>query len=198
MTIGIISGAGGTSGQRISTSDRRQTISATYGKENVTIKVGEEKNLLDEYREMGVDLQLTGAQSEETLTEEEKEEQRKMEQEKNLMRMYQEQMEAAKDNADAMGEAMKDVGRALEIARRMMKGDIVPPSDEKFLMDYNKDIYMGAKNMQAMAQNEDPEKHDSVLEEEESEGNASVKVEGNDISIDASSVNLVRTELPKQ
>ncbi len=188
---GITLGTGDASGQRIARGDVKNKISVAKGIKNVTVKVAEEKNLLDEYRELGVDLQLTEVQPEE-------EQARKAQQERNMMDMYQQQMEAAKENADAMGEAMKDVGRALEIARRMMKGDIVPPSDEKFLMDYNKDIYMGAKNMQAMAQNEDPEKHDSVLEEEESEGNASVKVEGGDISIDASSVNLVRTELPKQ
>ncbi len=187
-------------------SDLRNRIATdTYVKENVsvsrntiTVNATETKSVLQEYRDQGVDLQLTGLQPE-ALSEEVAEKQRKEEDTRNMTEMYQQNLEAAKENAEAMGEGVKDMGRALEIARRMMAGDIVPPSDEKFLMDYNKDIYMGAKNMQAIAQNEDSKKHDSVLEEKEEESkSANMKQDGGDISIDASSLKLVKAEIPNQ
>lgn len=144
---------------------------------------------LQQYKAQGVDLELSGEYSK--FTEEELEEMKKSEETRSLAEMYQEQLESAKEAAKAAGEGYEDMGKALEIARRMMHGDIVPSSDEKFLMDYNKDVYMAAKNMQAMAQNEKSKKYDSLLEDEEDEeGKASVSAEGGDLVIDASGLNL--------
>lgn len=144
---------------------------------------------LQQYKAQGVDLELSGEYSK--FTEEELEEMKKSEETQSLAEMYQEQLESAKEAAKAAGEGYEDMGKALEIARRMMHGDIVPSSDEKFLMDYNRDVYMAAKNMQAMAQNEKSKKYDSLLEDEEDEeGKASVSAEGGDLVIDASGLNL--------
>lgn len=144
---------------------------------------------LQQYKAQGVDLELSGESG--RYTEEELEEMKKSEEIKSLAEMYQQQLESAKEAAKAAGEGYEDMGKALEIARRMMHGDIVPSSDEKFLMDYNKDVYMAAKNMQAMAQNEKSKKYDSLLEDEEGEdGKASVNEEGGDLVIDASGLNL--------
>ncbi len=196
---GTISGAGSTNMQNVITKSMQQNEAGIRKRESVsikgssiTVKAAGENCILEQYREQGVDLQLTGVQPEEVCSEEELEEQRMKESEQRMVEMYQQQLEAAKENAEAAAEGFADIGRAMEIARRMMKGDIVPASDEKFLMDYNKDIYMGAKNMQAMAQNEDPKKHESVLEEDEESGeSASVKVDGGDITIDATSINMI-------
>lgn len=150
--------------------------------------------VLDQYRENGVDLDLSGMVSAESVsvyTEEEIEKMRKEESEKRLRESYQEQAEAAKEAAEGMSEEFGDLAKAVEIARRLMHGDIVPQSDEKFLMDFDKDMYLGAKSMQALAQNEDAKKYDSLLDdEEEEEGESSVSVEGGDVVIDASRLNL--------
>lgn len=60
-----------------------------------------------------------------------------------------------------------DLSRALAIARRIMKGDKVPPKDESFLFRYNSDLYLKAKMMAAIQAN--PKKHKSLLDELEEE-----------------------------
>lgn len=129
---------------------------------------------LEQYRENGVDLELNSS----------------------LQKLYQEQAEAARKNAEAAGEGFEDMGRALEIARRLMHGDRVPGSDEKFLMDYNRDLYMSAKNMQALAKNKDPKDYDSVLEEEEKQEAVERDSAGN-LTIDASGLELCQ-EMPSK
>ena len=40
----------------------------------------------------------------------------------------------------------------MTVYRNMAKGDIVPPGDERRLMEYDKDMYQFAKTAQMMAQ----------------------------------------------
>lgn len=61
-------------------------------------------------------------------------------------------------------------------------------------MDFDKDMYLGAKSMQALAQNEDKKKYDSILEDEEEEEGSSVSIEAGDAVIDASKLNLCQEE----
>lgn len=166
----------------------------TVKEDQISVKAAQPGTVLDQYRVQGVDLELSGEQPESVYTEEDLEKMRAEAEMKNLQEMYQENLEAAKEAAEAAGEGFEDLGRALEIARRMMHGDIVPASDEKFLMDFNRDIYMGAKNMQALAKNDDPEKYDSLLEDEEGEG-AGVTADGPDITVDASGLNLCQPNM---
>lgn len=161
--------------------------------DHVTVKAQQNETILDEYRNQGVDLELSGEQPEGKFTEEELAQMREEEQNDTLRKMYQEQAEAAKENAEALGEELQDMARALEIARRISNGDHVPASDEKFLMDFNKDIYLGAKSMQAIAKNEDPKDYKSILEEEEEEGSG-VEITDGEIVIDASGLNLCHTD----
>lgn len=163
--------------------------------DRIQVNAAKQGTILDEYRNSGVDLELSGAAAEESVfTEEELEQMRKEEAEKRMRESYQEQVEAAKEAADAMSEEFGDLAKAVEIARRLMHGDIVPQSDEKFLMDFDKDMYLGAKSMQALAQNEDKKKYDSILEDEEEGEGSSVSVEGGDAVIDASKLNLCQEE----
>lgn len=163
--------------------------------DRIQVNAAKQGTILDEYRNSGVDLELSGAAAEESVfTEEELEQMRKEEEEKRMRESYQEQVEAAKEAADAMSEEFGDLAKAVEIARRLMHGDIVPQSDEKFLMDFDKDMYLGAKSMQALAQNEDKKKYDSILEDEEEGEGSSVSVEGGDAVIDASKLNLCQEE----
>ena len=57
--------------------------------------------------------------------------------------------------AKQQGEAAKDygeeMGKIMTVARRLMHGDQVPMQDEKKLMEYDKDLYIMAKNAGMMA-----------------------------------------------
>ena len=45
--------------------------------------------------------------------------------------------ESAKQQGEAMKDYYRDMAKVMEVARRLMKGDIVPSTDEKKLMEYN-------------------------------------------------------------
>ena len=74
---------------------------------------------------------------------------------------------ASEQQKDAAAEHAADMGKILLVAHRIMKGDIVPFSDERKLMEFSMDMYQIAKNVGAMAQREKREKHKSLWEEEE-------------------------------
>ena len=73
--------------------------------------------------------------------------------------------------AKQQGEAAKDygeeMGKIMTVARRIMHGDHVPAQDEKKLMEFDKDLYMMAKNAGMMAKLEKRKKYESLWEEEE-------------------------------
>lgn len=68
---------------------------------------------------------------------------------------------------EATQEYVEDLGKIMKVARRLMKGDIVPPNDEKKLMEYSMELYQAAKNIGSLAKQEEKEKHDSLWDEEE-------------------------------
>ena len=72
--------------------------------------------------------------------------------------------EQQKESAKEYGEEM---GKILTVARRIMDGDIVPPSDEKKLLEYSPELYQMAKNIGMLKQLEEREEHDSLWEDEE-------------------------------
>ncbi|MBR3825267.1 MAG: hypothetical protein IKJ39_08715 [Lachnospiraceae bacterium] len=76
-------------------------------------------------------------------------------------------MEVAKQQGEAMEEYAIDMGKIMEVARRLMKGGIVPPTDEKKLMEYSMELYQAAKNIGVMAKEKDKEEYDSLWEEKE-------------------------------
>lgn len=75
--------------------------------------------------------------------------------------------EVAEQQKDAGKEYAEEMGKIMEVARRIMKGSIVPASDEKKLMEFSMDMYQVAKNIGAMARQEKKEKYDSLWREEE-------------------------------
>lgn len=83
-----------------------------------------------------------------------------------MIRMFQKAKSAGKKKASPTNALSK----ALAIARRIMRGDKVPPKDESFLFRYNSDLYLKAKMM--AIQNQKPEKHKSLLDEQKEEGAA--------------------------
>lgn len=86
-----------------------------------------------------------------------------------LMTQWTGQMNAlaAKQQGDAMEEYAEDTMKVMEVARRLMKGAIVPATDEKKLMEYSMELYQTAKNIGAMAQQRKKEEYDSLWEDEE-------------------------------
>ena len=76
-------------------------------------------------------------------------------------------MEVAKQQGETMEEYAIDMGKIMEVARRLMKGGIVPPTDEKKLMEYSMELYQAAKNIGAMAKEKEKEEYDSLWEEKE-------------------------------
>lgn len=56
--------------------------------------------------------------------------------------------------------------KMMEIARRLSRGDKVPATDEKKLMEFDAEMYHSAKLQGMMAKNKDRKKHDSLFEDE--------------------------------
>lgn len=73
--------------------------------------------------------------------------------------------ETGSSEADALGEQMKTMERCHKIAARIMRGDKVPPQDERYLMLNDPDSYKLALAMRTPKRN--PKKWKSVLKEEE-------------------------------
>lgn len=73
----------------------------------------------------------------------------------------------AEQQADATEEYAAEMGKIMEVARRIMRGGIVPASDEKKLMEYSNELYQAAKSIGAMIQRRKREKYDSLWEDEE-------------------------------
>jgi len=76
-------------------------------------------------------------------------------------------MVVAEQQGDAAKEYAEDLAKIMEVARRLMKGDIVPQNDEKRLMEYSMEMYQAAKNMGALAKQKEREEHESLWDEEE-------------------------------
>lgn len=65
---------------------------------------------------------------------------------------------------DAMEENLKAMQRCMEIARRIMRGDKVPPEDERYLMENDPNGYKLALAMRTPKKN--PKEWESVLKDE--------------------------------
>lgn len=73
----------------------------------------------------------------------------------------------AKQQGEAMEEYNQDLMKVMEVARRLMKGAIVPQQDEKKLMEYSMELYQAAKNIGALAKQKEKEEYDSLWKDEE-------------------------------
>lgn len=76
-------------------------------------------------------------------------------------------MEVARQQGDAAEEYAADMSKAMEVARRIMKGGIVPAKDEKKLMEFSMELYQAAKNIGSMVQQREREKYKSLWKDEE-------------------------------
>lgn len=76
-------------------------------------------------------------------------------------------MVSAEQQGDAMEEYVEDLGKIMEVARRLMKGAIVPAKDEQKLMEYSMEMYQAAKNMGMLVKQKEKEEYDSLWDDEE-------------------------------
>lgn len=73
----------------------------------------------------------------------------------------------AKQQGDAMQDAIDKEVKAMEIARRIARGGHVPLQDEQLLMEYSSEMYQMAKQAAMMAK--EHEKYDSLIDKESEE-----------------------------
>jgi hypothetical protein len=73
---------------------------------------------------------------------------------------------AAEQQKDAAQDYAEDMAKIMEVARRLMRGAIVPASDEKKLMEFSMEMYQTAKNVGAIAKQQKREKYDTLWGEE--------------------------------
>lgn len=78
-------------------------------------------------------------------------------------------MVSSEQQSEAMKKYTEDLGKIMEVARRLMKGAVVPGTDEKKLMEYSTELYQAAKNIGAMVKQREKEKYDSLWDEDEEE-----------------------------
>lgn len=87
-------------------------------------------------------------------------------------------MESTKQQTKAMEEAAEDFSKCIETARRISKGDRVPPYDEKKLMEFSFEMYLSAKNAAMINRDKSNKKRDSLWEEEEDSGQIDPGMDG--------------------
>lgn len=81
-------------------------------------------------------------------------------------------METEEDKLDGLSEALDIQMKCLKIAMNMMKGKKVPPEDERYLMEHDPEGYKLAISMRSLSK-EDDEECESVLKDEDKNGNES-------------------------
>ena len=92
------------------------------------------------------------------------------------------ELENSKEQSKSAGKMYQDMAKCMEIARRIAKGDKVPPSDEKKLMEFDKDMWLQAK--MARKRKKTDKKHKSLWEDEEpDEMSIDEKVDATEISV---------------
>ena len=80
-------------------------------------------------------------------------------------RKIQEAKQQSKSELDMMEKSLKTMDRCRKIASRIMKGDKVPPQDERYLMETDPDGYKLA--IACRVPKEKPKEWESILEDEE-------------------------------
>lgn len=77
-------------------------------------------------------------------------------------RLFLEQLENSKKE-----NPYEDLIKLIEIANRIAKGDTVPPSDEKKLLEAEPDMYLSAKTAATLNANKKHKKHKALFEDED-------------------------------
>lgn len=110
--------------------------------------------------EEGSELILTEASRKQLLKDREK---------YNAMLVAEANMAAEKTQMEAREKQAIDEAKIMAVVRAMSKGDLVPPSDEQKVMEYDGDLYQAAKMAQTIAIQAERHKRESLWDEEEEE-----------------------------
>ena len=85
----------------------------------------------------------------------------------NMQKMFLQNAESTKRSGEIAAKQADDYSKCLKVARRIARGDKVPPKDEQKLLEFSSIMYLTAKNMAALAQNEKAKKHKSLWGDED-------------------------------
>ncbi len=85
--------------------------------------------------------------------------------------------ETARQQSEAAKDYGEEMSRYMETARRISRGDQVPPEDEKKLMEYSYDLYLAAKNAAMLNRDKSDREDDSLWEEEDEAGGREVDID---------------------
>ena len=108
--------------------------------------------------------------------------------------MYKQRAEASEKNS----QAFDDVAKAMEIARRIARGDIVPLKDEKKLIEFSADLYQVAKASAAVNANKKHKMYDSLYRDEDSSMHDKMRMLGQENEMaDAASVSASMEASPQ-
>ena len=77
--------------------------------------------------------------------------------------------ESVKQQSEAVEEESIEMAKIMEVARRISKGDHVPFSDEKKLMEYSSDLYQTAKAAGMLRRAKEYKEYESLWDEEKKE-----------------------------
>lgn len=78
-----------------------------------------------------------------------------------IIKKHEEQRRQAIEKAKKEKQSSSYFAKMMEIARRIARGDKVPPDDERRLREYNNELYLTVKSMALM--NKKPEEYDSLF-----------------------------------
>jgi len=85
----------------------------------------------------------------------------------NAQRMFLQNAEGAERQGKTAAKQAEDYSKCLEVARRIARGDKVPPKDEQKLLKFSAEMYQTAKMMAAAAQNKKAKNHKSLWKNED-------------------------------
>lgn len=77
--------------------------------------------------------------------------------------------ESLKQQSEDMEDIAVELSKILEVARRISKGDKVPFTDERKLMEYSSDLYQTAKAAGMLIKKKEYKEYDSLWEEDNKE-----------------------------
>lgn len=83
------------------------------------------------------------------------------------LELLKQDAERLREQREAGEKYAVDMAKIMEIFRRISRGDKVPPSDEKKLMEHSSELYQAAKSAAMLAQNEKRKEHKALFEEED-------------------------------
>ncbi|HML38588.1 MAG TPA: hypothetical protein PKA19_14405 [Bacillota bacterium] len=110
--------------------------------------------------------------SDEKVMEKWKSEQEKLKKAAEQMKAMRAQMKQAEESAKAEQDELKALITCMEISRRIISGDKVPPKDHQYLMEHDMGLY--ARSIMLRRFKEDPYEYDQLSEDEKSKSPQSV------------------------